>query len=56
MASLRLHNLSPSTTLASNMSLALFFRRCLPRECWQRPVRRFGPQTPYCTSGPLVIQ
>ena len=53
---MRLNTLSPATTLASNQSLASFFRRCLLRECWQRPLRHFGPQIPYCTSGPLVLQ
>ena len=56
VTSMRLNNLSTSTTLASNQSPASFFRRRLPRECWQRPVRRFGQKTPYCTSGPLVLQ
>jgi hypothetical protein len=53
---MRLNHLSPATTLASNQSLASFLRRCLPRECWQRPLRRFGPKTLYCTSGPRVLQ
>jgi hypothetical protein len=53
---MRLHNLSPSTILASNTSLESFFRLCLPRECWQRPVRRFEQPTPSCTPGPLVLQ
>ena len=53
---MRLHNLSTSTILASNTSLESFFRRCLPRYCWKRPWRRFGQQTPSCTSGPLVLQ